>query len=237
MWRPIARQFQQLVLFSRWLLVPLLFGLICSAMLVIFKFFAELLSLAMQLPGITWHDMVVGILTLIDLTLITNLIIVIVFSAYESYFRRLESPNPSEWSADVKRLDFGDLKQKLLGSMAAIASVDALGWFLDLETYADTRAIDFQERHAFVAGVFMITTSTVAIYTGLVSRWLAIWLYPFDRTFIWKLLHSLEFYSVPGVGASAEHLHSAGTASWLDPEMRSFSSQRVVPASPCFADK
>jgi len=138
MWRPIARQFQQLVLFSRWLLVPLLFGLICSAMLVIFKFFAELLSLAMQLPGITWHDMVVGILTLIDLTLITNLIIVIVFSAYESYFRRLESPNPSEWSADVKRLDFGDLKQKLLGSMAAIASVDALGWFLDLETYADT---------------------------------------------------------------------------------------------------
>ena len=34
-------------------------------------------------------------------------------------------------------IDFSALKQRLLGSIAVIAAVDALAWYLDLEKYAD----------------------------------------------------------------------------------------------------
>jgi len=138
MLRPISRYMDDLLLFSRWLIAPFLVGLFCCVVLVILKFAIELFALVKEVVSDSWHDLVVGILTLIDLTLIANLILVIIFSAYENYFRRLRSSQPAEPSDGLERVDFGDLKQKLLGSISAIAAVDALGWFLDLEDYADT---------------------------------------------------------------------------------------------------
>ena len=41
------------------------------------------------------------------------------------------------WPAGLVDIDFSALKQKLLGSIAVIAAVDALAWYLDLEQTAD----------------------------------------------------------------------------------------------------
>jgi uncharacterized protein (TIGR00645 family) len=138
MLRPITRYMADLLFFSRWLIAPFLLGLFCCVALVIVKFAIELFALMKEVANDSWHDLVVGILTLIDLTLIANLILVIIFSAHENYFRRWGSSPRPQPSDGLERVDFGNLKQKLLGSIAAIAAVDALAWFLDLEKYADT---------------------------------------------------------------------------------------------------
>jgi len=138
MLRPITRYMADLLFFSRWLIAPFLLGLLCCVALVIVKFAIELFALMKEVANDSWHDLVVGILTLIDLTLIANLILVIIFSAHENYFRRLGSGQRPHSSDGLERVDFGNLKQKLLGSIAAIAAVDALAWFLDLEKYSDT---------------------------------------------------------------------------------------------------
>jgi uncharacterized protein (TIGR00645 family) len=138
MLHPITRYMANFLFFSRWLIAPFLLGLFCCVVLVIVKFAIELFALMKEVANNSWHDLVVGILTLIDLTLIANLILVIIFSAHENYFRRLGGGQRQQPSDGLERVDFGNLKQKLLGSIAAIAAVDALAWFLDLEKYADT---------------------------------------------------------------------------------------------------
>ncbi len=137
MQRPIDRGIERVIYLSRWLVAPFLLGLICCVVLIIYRFFADLYQLAILLPGTPWHDLVVGVLDLIDLALVANLALIVIFSAYENYIRKIEPTEHPDWPPGLMNVDFTALKQKLLGSVAAIAAVDALAWYLDLEKYSD----------------------------------------------------------------------------------------------------
>lgn len=135
---PAGRGIEAAVYFSRWLVAPFLIGLLCCVVMIIYRFFADLYQLAVELPSTPWHDLVVGILDLIDLALVANLTLIVVFSAYENYIRKIEPADRADWPSGLVSVDFGTLKQRLLGSIAVIAAVDALAWYLDLEKYSDT---------------------------------------------------------------------------------------------------
>ena len=76
--------------------------------------------------------------SLVDLSLTANLIIIVIFSGYENFIRRINTADHPDWPEGLTQVDFGELKQKLLGSIVGIASVDALAWYFDLEKYPDT---------------------------------------------------------------------------------------------------
>jgi uncharacterized protein (TIGR00645 family) len=130
--------FQQLIFVSRWLVVPFLFGMLVSMFLLIYRFFAELFELAKALPSTPWHDLVVGILNLVDIALVANLVLIVIFAGYENFIGKIGPPPESEWPSALAAIDFAALKQKLLSSIAGIAAIDALAWYLDLEKYGDT---------------------------------------------------------------------------------------------------
>ena len=128
--------FEAAVFLSRWLLAPFLVGLLCAIVLLIYRFFADLYDLAVRLAGLGWHELVVEVLNLVDIALVANLVVIVVFYAYENFIRKVE---PGEdWPAGLIEVDFGALKQRLLGSIAVIAAVDALAWYLELEKAADS---------------------------------------------------------------------------------------------------
>jgi len=135
--RSIERAFRSVILFSRWLAAPFLVGLLGCLVLLIFRFFADLYELARHL-NTAWHDLVVGILNLIDLALAANLVLIVIFSGYENFISKIERDDQANWPEALTRVDFGALKQRLLGSIVGIAAVDALAWYLDLEKYTDT---------------------------------------------------------------------------------------------------
>ncbi len=132
------RGIQAAMFLSRWLLAPFLLGLFCCLILLIYRFFADLYGLAIQLPNLGWHDLVVGVLSLIDIALTANLVLIVIFSGYENFICKIEVKERSDWPEALIDVDFGALKQKLLGSIVVIAAVDALAWYLDLEKYTDT---------------------------------------------------------------------------------------------------
>jgi uncharacterized protein (TIGR00645 family) len=132
-----GRGIEAAVYFSRWLVAPFLLGLLCCVIMIIFRFFADLYQLAVEVLSTTWHDLVVGILDLIDLALVANLILIVIFSSYESYIRRIDPADRTDWPPGLTNVDFGTLKQRLLGSIAVIAAVDSLAWYLDLEKFSD----------------------------------------------------------------------------------------------------
>jgi uncharacterized protein (TIGR00645 family) len=135
---PDGRFIQAAIFFSRWLLAPFFLGLLCCLFLLIYRFFGDLFELAIQISSLSWHDLVTGVLNLVDLSLTANLIIIVIFSGYENFIRRIDTANHPDWPEGLTQVDFGELKQKLLGSIVGIASVDALAWYFDLEKYPDT---------------------------------------------------------------------------------------------------
>ena len=135
---PDGRYIQASIFFSRWLLAPFLLGLLLCLFLLMYRFFADFVTLAIQVPRLTWHDLVTGVLNLVDLALTANLILIVIFSGYENFIRRIDPDAHPDWPEGLTQVDFSELKQKLLGSVIGIAAVDALAWYFDLEREPDT---------------------------------------------------------------------------------------------------
>src|ERR1700735_2815607 len=135
---PDGRYIQASILFSRWLLAPFLLGLLLCLLLLLYRFFADLFVLAIQLRQMNWHDLVTNVLNLVDLALTANLILIVIFSSYENFIRRIDPAEHPDWPEGLTQVDFSELKQKLLGSIVGIAAVDALAWYFDLEKEPDT---------------------------------------------------------------------------------------------------
>jgi uncharacterized protein (TIGR00645 family) len=133
--RQIERGFRAAIFFCRWLLAPFLVGLLLSLFLLLYRFFADFYELAAQLLSLKWHDLIVGVLNMIDIALTANLVLIVVFSGYENFIHKVE--DQSNWPEGLVAIDFVVLKQRLLGSIAVIAAVDALAWYLDLEKTAE----------------------------------------------------------------------------------------------------
>src|SRR6202042_3249361 len=135
---PDGRYIQAAIFFSRWLLAPFLLGLLVCMVLLMVRFFGDLYQLTFQVPGMNWHDTVTGVLNLVDLALTANLILIVIFSSYENFIRRIDPADHPDWPEGLMQVDFSELKQKLLGSIVGIAAVDALAWYFDLEKDPDT---------------------------------------------------------------------------------------------------
>ncbi len=136
--RRSERGFEAAIFLSRWLIAPFLIGLFCSLVLLIYRFAVDFYALAIELPRLQWHDLVVGVLNLIDVSLVANLLLIVIFSGYDNFIRKIDPADHPDWPAGLMVVDFNALKEKLLGSIVIIAAVDALAWYLDLEKLSDT---------------------------------------------------------------------------------------------------
>jgi uncharacterized protein (TIGR00645 family) len=154
----IERGFQAAIFLSRWLLVPFLFGLILCLFLLIYRFFGDFYDLAVRLPTLSWHDLIVGVLNMIDIVLTANLVLIVIFSGYENFISKVKADEHPNWPEGVTAIDFSALKQRLLGSIAVIAAVDALAWYLDIEKEADRAKLEWVIAFPlmFVAAMLML---------------------------------------------------------------------------------
>jgi uncharacterized protein (TIGR00645 family) len=135
---PDGRYIQAAIFFSRWLLAPFLIGLLGCLLVLMYQFFNDLIVLILQSRRSTWHEAVTGVLNLVDLALAGNLVLIVIFSGYENFIRKIDASAHPDWPEGLTQVDFGELKQKLLGSVVGIAAVDALAWYFDLEKETDT---------------------------------------------------------------------------------------------------
>lgn len=135
-WYERAEHGGERVLFaSRWLLAPLYVGMVVGIVAVGIKFFQELWHLVTHIVTATGDEVIGGILALIDLTLLANLLLIVVFAGYENFVSKIAAARNSEdrprWMGHV---DFSGLKMKLIGSIVAISAIGLLADFTRLET-------------------------------------------------------------------------------------------------------
>ena len=91
-------------------MAPFYLGLVVSLAVLFIKFFTELTHSAGQ-PFIgNESDIILGVLSLIDINLTDNLVLIVIFSGYENFVSRIDvfEHYQPDWMAKV---DFGRLKQ------------------------------------------------------------------------------------------------------------------------------
>lgn len=137
--KKFEQKFEHLMFISRWLLVPLYVGLIAAVFLLMYKFFAELVHLFADVTVLSESQLVVGILSLIDLSLIANLLFIITFSGYESFVSKIDVSDHEDKPAWMGKVSFGALKIKVIGSIIAISAIDLLKLFVNIEAYDESQ--------------------------------------------------------------------------------------------------
>jgi uncharacterized protein (TIGR00645 family) len=136
--KQIERTIKLIIFGSRWLVAPFLLGLIVGLAALIFKFGAKLFDFVLHVVTAEPTEVIVGILGLVDLTLTANLIVIVICSSYENFVAPIDYAEHTNWPPGLVRIGFSGLKQKLLGSIVAIAAVNALEWFADIDRQADS---------------------------------------------------------------------------------------------------
>jgi uncharacterized protein (TIGR00645 family) len=142
------RYTEKVIFLARWLTAPFFLVLMAGIFLLICKSFIEFYEVLIHLRTATGKEVIVGMLHLVDFALMANLILIVIFSGYQNFIRRIDLQEHPDWPQDISESDFGGLKLKLLGSIVAIATVEGLEWFLEIEKHSDSSkfawAIGFQ---------------------------------------------------------------------------------------------
>ena len=129
----ISSKFENILFWSRWLLSPLYLGLVLVLLLVIVKFGQHFIVLVENMMAGHETTFTTDLLALLDLVLLSNLILIIVFAGYENFVSRIDAAHESvdrpHWMGTI---DFSGLKIKLIGSLVAISVIELLKDFIHL---------------------------------------------------------------------------------------------------------
>ena len=124
----------EVILFrSRFLLAPLYLGLVGALVLLAYRFVIEFYHLAQHISEATPQSFTLDLLALLDLTLLANLILIVIFAGYENFVSKInvaaDSIDRPHW---MGRVDYSGLKIKLIGSLVAISVIELLKDFIEL---------------------------------------------------------------------------------------------------------
>ncbi|MGK0673432.1 MAG: TIGR00645 family protein [Halothiobacillaceae bacterium] len=122
---------------SRWMMAPVYFGLVLAMALLLFKFGKELFGMMVNIGNATGGELVVSVLTLVDIALIMNLLIIIIFSGYENFVSKMDLGDHEDRPDWMGHIGFSDLKVKVIASIVAISGIELLKAFMHVDHYSD----------------------------------------------------------------------------------------------------
>lgn len=132
------RTLERFLFASRWSLAPFYVLLAAAVLLLLTKFVQEFASSAARFLEFSDTEAILAILSLIDLTLTSNLLVIVVFSGYESFVSKIDGVaggNRPDW---MGKIDFSGLKQKLMASIVAISAIQLLKAFMNVGSMRNT---------------------------------------------------------------------------------------------------
>ena len=116
---------------SRWILAPIYFGLSLGLLALALKFFQEVFHVIPNVFALTESDLILVILSLIDMALVGGLLVMVMFSGYENFVSQLDIDEHKEKLSWLGTMDSTSLKMKVAASIVAISSIHLLRVFMD----------------------------------------------------------------------------------------------------------
>lgn len=151
-----------LIFNSRWLLAPFYLGLVGGIVMLLVKFTQELLHILPNIFTSSESDVVLAVLALVDLSLVANLLLIVIFSGYENFVSKINTKGHEDRPEWMGQVDFSSLKMKVIASIVAISAIELLKSFVNLsillKTGGDSPAIwsEADQAIAWKVGIHII---------------------------------------------------------------------------------
>ena len=143
----MERIVEKLFYASRWLLAPIYLGLSLTLVLIALKFFQELVHFLPIVFVVSESQLILGILSMVDMALVGGLLVMVMFSGYENFVSRIDIDEDVEKLSWLGKLDAGSLKQKVAASIVAISSIHLLQKFVNAEHIDESKLMWYVIMH------------------------------------------------------------------------------------------
>lgn len=129
----MERLIESLMLKARWLLAPIYLGLSLAMIALVVKFFQEAVHLLLHIFTSSEAEVVLVVLSLIDISLVGGLLVMVMMSGYENFVSELDATGDSEKLSWLGKMDASSLKMKVAASIVAISSIHLLRMFMNID--------------------------------------------------------------------------------------------------------
>lgn len=163
--RKIELTMERLMYASRWVLAPVYLGMSLALFALSIKFFQELFHFLPNILEFGESELVLKLLTLIDLTLVGSLTIIVMFSGYENFVSQMDIGEDTEKLAWLGSHDYGSLKMKVASSIVAISSIHLLKVFMNVQETENDKIMWYVLIH-----LTMVISALLMGYLDKISR-------------------------------------------------------------------
>lgn len=151
----MERLLERLMYSARWLLAPIYLGLSFALFMLGIKFVQELWYILSHILEMQEADLILKILTLVDMALVGGLLVMVMFAGYENFVSQLDIDESSDKLSWLGKLDTNSLKNKVAASIVAISSIHLLKMFMNAMNIDSEKLMWYVIIHlTFVASAF-----------------------------------------------------------------------------------
>ncbi|MEY4402413.1 MAG: hypothetical protein RIR91_448 [Verrucomicrobiota bacterium] len=165
--KPLAERLEHgleyFIFASRWVQAPIYVALIFAAIAYAWKSVQELIHLLTGFSAATESSIMLGILSLVDISMVANLVNMVVVGGYVTFVSRIDFGDNGDRPDWLDHINANTLKVKLAGSLASISAIHLLKSFIDITTTA-TADKPMSANHekvilwqAIIHGVFLLS--------------------------------------------------------------------------------
>lgn len=129
----VERTLERFIFASRWIMAPFYLGLVVALAMLLVKFSQELIHVAPAVFTMSETAVILAVLTLIDLSLAGNLLLMVIFAGYENFVSKIDTGDSEDRPDWMGKVDFSGLKLKLVASIVAISGIQLLRTFMDVD--------------------------------------------------------------------------------------------------------
>jgi uncharacterized protein (TIGR00645 family) len=129
----LERLIERILFASRWVMAPFYLGLAVALVLLLVKFMQELFHTVPNVFAMSEAQLVLSILSLIDLSLAGNLLLLVIFSGYENFVSKIDDADHRDRPEWMGKIDYSGMKLKLVASIVAISAIQLLRAFMNIE--------------------------------------------------------------------------------------------------------
>ncbi len=157
---------EKVIFASRWFQAPLYTGLIVAGILYAYKFVVELVHLAVSVDQLTEELLMLGVLTLVDITMVANLLVMVIIGGYATFVSRIhldDHPDKPDW---LDKIDAGTLKVKLATALVGISGIHLLKSFINIKE----KSTDQVMWQVIIHVVFLLSSILLAYTENLMHK-------------------------------------------------------------------
>jgi len=164
--KKIESLLEKTIFASRWILAPFYLGLSLSLLVLLYEFIHEIVDFIKIVNSTDIAGVLLFILSLVDISLAGNLLIIVIFSGYENFVSKIDVKNHEDKPDWMGHVDFTDLKIKLISSIVAISGIHLLKIFMNLNNYDKEKIMMYVVVHL----TFVISGVLLALMDYIMSK-------------------------------------------------------------------